>query len=300
MNDGTVSIFDGNGDGTFQPAVNVFVGVGIDAIVAGNFNGDGTTDLAVANYDTGTVTILTPEGNDTWSVGTPIAVGANPWYITAGDFRGNSEADIATAGFGSGVSVLLNNGDGTFQSAVNYMPGAYLTGIVAADMNGDGKVDLVVSDYGNNAAGVLLGNGDGTFQSVQEFAAGSGPNGIAVADLLGRGKLDIVVANQNSNSTSVLLNTGLQAVANQPMSDTVASFTDANALATPDQFTATITWGDNTDPDTGTVIADPQGGFDVLGGHTYSAPGIYMVTITITDEGGSTVEVTNTVYVTMM
>jgi hypothetical protein len=116
MNDGTVSIFEGNGDGTFQSAQSVFVGQGIDAIVAGDFNGDGSTELAVANYNAGTVTILTPQTDGSWSVGTPIAVGANPWYITAGDFTGTGNADIATAGFGSGVSVLLNNGDGTFQS----------------------------------------------------------------------------------------------------------------------------------------------------------------------------------------
>ncbi len=132
--DGTLSIFYGNGNGTFQSPLSVYVGVGIDAVVAGQFDDNGTTDLAVANYNTGTVSIVSPGPAGTWVVGAPISVGANPFYITTGSFTSSGLADLATAGFGSGVSVLLNNGSGAFQPAVTYAAGTYLTAIVAPDV----------------------------------------------------------------------------------------------------------------------------------------------------------------------
>jgi hypothetical protein len=104
--------------------------------------------------------------------------------------------------------VLLNNGDGTFQPAVNYLPSGAGVLFVAntVDLNSDGVPDLVAitADESANVA-VLLGNGDGTFQSAPGYAVAQNPNSIAMADFNGDGIPDLVVANNGSGNISVLL-----------------------------------------------------------------------------------------------
>ena len=92
------------------------------------------------------------------------------------------------------VSVLLGNGDGTFQAKQVLRHGNQPMSVAVADFNGDGKSDLVTADYGDNTASVLLGNGNGTFQAKQSFGTGSEPCSVAVADFNGDGKSDLVTA----------------------------------------------------------------------------------------------------------
>src|SRR6185369_12175044 len=100
--------------------------------------------------------------------------------------------------FGNNVSVCLGKGDGTFQPAVSYPSGTNSYSVTAADLNGDGKLDLVVANNGSAVAGdgsvaVLLGKGDGTFQPAQYYFAGSDPVFVTAGDLNGDGKLDLAV-----------------------------------------------------------------------------------------------------------
>ena len=84
----------------------------------------------------------------------------------AGDFNGDGRTDLAVANYDSNdVSVLLGNGDGTFQNQVTYAVGTGPDALVAGDFTGDGRTDLAVANYGSNDVSVLLGNGDGTFQN---------------------------------------------------------------------------------------------------------------------------------------
>ena len=93
--------------------------------------------------------------------------------VAVGDFNGDGKADLAVANYrSSNVSVLLGNGNGTFQAAVNYGAGTYPHSVAVGDFNGDGKPDLAVANYGSNNVSVLLGNGNGTFQTAVNYARG--------------------------------------------------------------------------------------------------------------------------------
>ena len=108
------------------------------------------------------------------------------------------------------VSVLLGNGDGTFQAQQTFATGYAPVSLALGDVNGDGKPDLAVANDYSGTVSVLLGNGDGTFQgqTQQTFATGGSPESVALADLTGDGKSDLVVANDADNNVSVLLGNG--------------------------------------------------------------------------------------------
>jgi hypothetical protein len=197
-----VSVLLGKGDGTFQPAVKY--GNQRSAIAVGDFDSDGKADLAVA--DASGLSILLGKSDGTFLATGNYAAGIGPSSVAVGDFDDDGRADLIAVNFSSAnVSVLLGHGDGTFQAAVNSSagPGPFSVG----DLNGDGKLDLVVADSYQRVS-VWLGSGDGTFQSPVNFSAGVFPVSVAMGDFNGDGASDLVVANGNgSSSVSVLLNT---------------------------------------------------------------------------------------------
>ena len=105
------------------------------------------------------------------------------------------------------LSILLGNGDGTFQTHVDYPAGTLPLGVLGADLNGDGKLDLVTANFTSNNVSVLLGSGDGTFQRHVDFGAGSGPAQLAIGDFNADGRLDIATANNLDDTVSVLSQT---------------------------------------------------------------------------------------------
>ena len=166
---GSATVLLGRGDGSFNPSFNYSAGVASVSGVVGDFNGDGTQDLAVANLGS--------------------------YY--QGSFTNSS------------VSVLLGKGDGIFQAAVNYDAGAAPVSLAVADFNGDGKPDLAVANYNSTNVSVLLGQGDGTFQSPVSFRTGQipqySPGSLALGDFDGDGRVDLAVA--VGSGVSILLNT---------------------------------------------------------------------------------------------
>lgn len=158
-----VSILLGKGDGTFTPANGspITVAGGPQAIIAGDFNGDGKLDLAITDGVSNTVTILLGNGDGTFTpaAGSPIAVGNAPNAIVAADFLNNGKLDLAVTNFNDNtITILLGNGDGTFTASSN-SPIAVGNGpysIAVADFNGDGKLDLAVANVNDNTVSILL------------------------------------------------------------------------------------------------------------------------------------------------
>lgn len=209
----TDSVLLGNGDGTFQSQTTVTVGES-HQVVIGDLNGDGKLDLVNANSNSGTVSVSLGNGDGTFQPRTTYAVepglpGYGPIAVVIGDVNGDGKPDLVTADYSvNAVSVLLGNGNGTFQPATSYATGGQSGAVTVADLNGDGKLDIVEFSYSNSVS-VLLGNGDGTFQPQTTYSVFAGdfqPNSVQVADVNGDGKPDIVTA--GGNTASVLLGNG--------------------------------------------------------------------------------------------
>src|SRR5262249_11830860 len=124
----------------------------------------------------------------------------------------DGKLDLALAAAGNPtVSVLLGNGDGTFQAHTEYPTGPGPLALAVGDFNRDGKLDVVTANNSSNGSGtisVLLGSGDGPFQPHVDYAAGMGPWSVAVGDFNKDGKLDLVVANYVDWTVSVFLGNG--------------------------------------------------------------------------------------------
>jgi hypothetical protein len=177
------SLYFGNGDGTFQPGVNLNVGKKSSFVAAADLNGDGNLDLVMVT-EGNTVTSMLGDGAGGFTLVGTFNVGApGLTKFTVGDLNGDGIPDLvlpdAVGGNTNGVSVMLGNGDGTFKPAVRYTLGSgYPYAAAIGDLNGDGFADLVTSDALYGQVKRLLGNGDGTFQGRVSYGASGSPTDV--------------------------------------------------------------------------------------------------------------------------
>ena len=153
-------------------------------------------------------------GTGSFGTATQFTTGLKPREVIAGDVNGDGILDLVTAddipgyGIAGSVSVLLGNGNGTFQTKVPYAVGNSPFDVDLADFDGNGSLDIAVVEAGTSTVSVLLNNGNGTFAAPVSAVTGSSPLKMALGDLNGDGNVDIVTVDATPDAISVLLGNG--------------------------------------------------------------------------------------------
>jgi autotransporter-associated beta strand protein len=196
-----------------QPAIAVTVLNNVPArphfVTTGDINGDTRQDLVVALEGNFGIDIFLQNADGSFAAPVNLATASDAFHterVAVADLNGDSRADLAYVNyFDHDVSVRLQNPNGTFQAAVNYSAQFSPSSIVAADLTGDNRPELIVA---SSVVNVLVNNGNGTFQAAQQYPAGSCPISVAVALLNADSNLDVITANQCTGDASVLLGNG--------------------------------------------------------------------------------------------
>lgn len=215
--------------GEVEPSAQYSVGPTAEQVIAADFNGDGASDLAVSNFGSlstsagGDVQIFLGHGDGTFTAGATVNAGANPVPLAAADFNNDGKLDLVAGNVNQNdISVMLGKGDGTFQPPVTIavpppavcpegIGGCFVSSLVVADFNGDGKADIAVGLHSSGTVSLLLGNGDGTFKSAVSYPAGLGGGPVTyltAADLNSDGKLDLIASDPNADGFSFLFGNG--------------------------------------------------------------------------------------------
>ncbi len=219
QDDGTVTVFLGNGDGTFgdgkgtvvsRSSVHVpyTVGDGPVSLAVGDFNADGILDIAVANSGkgsdgnaigsgSGSVSILFGKGDGTFGTAkTRLAGTINPTSIAAGP-----GGDLVISETNGMATVLKNNGSGIFSLGKSFTVGASPAGILAQDVTDDRRPDIVTANSSDNTISLLTGKAAGGFNLPVDFSAGVNPVALAAHDFNGDGATDLAVADSGGGVT---------------------------------------------------------------------------------------------------
>jgi uncharacterized protein (TIGR03437 family) len=213
---GGATVLLGKGDTTFSTPRQLLTASGssnlpaINGVAVADMNQDGKPDVVLANNSARSIHVLPGRGDGTFSAAITAATALPPNAVTTGDFNGDGRLDIAAAtsesrsSATSTISVFLGNSTGGYSSPVNLVAGIVLTQLIAADVNGDGKLDLLAADYGtytNNGpekGGLLLltGKGDGTFNPPVNLVPNLQASRAVYTDVNGDGVPDLLVTGE--------------------------------------------------------------------------------------------------------
>jgi uncharacterized repeat protein (TIGR01451 family) len=208
-----VHVFSNFSNGSFLSATQLSDILSTDpkGVAIGDFNGDGKNDIAVVHgtdvNSNGTVKVFFNNGDGTFSLnGTyPACIGAD--RIVAADFFKTGRHSLAVTCSNNppgSVALLINSGSGTFANPLSFTVENNPVSIAAADVNGDGLIDLVVGNYDSKSVSVLIKKASGTFNQAVSYPVNTNPYNLIAADIDGDGYPDIV--SNTIGATSVLLN----------------------------------------------------------------------------------------------
>jgi hypothetical protein len=211
---GTATVCLNNGSGTFTKSSNVSVDTKPSVVVLGDIDSDGDLDLLTGSYGGG-VSVRLNDGSGTFSGTRYVATGSYPFGLTLGDVDGDGDLDLAaTNSLASTVQVRLNNGSGIFGGGQSVDVGLGFNhesepyGVVLADMDADGDLDLFSANSKDGAVAVRLNNGKGTFSgsTSQYVSVGYNPTRVVMADVDGDRDLDMLVGNHFETTLSIIYN----------------------------------------------------------------------------------------------
>lgn len=240
-NNVSILLQDPANPGQFLAAQNTAVGMGPSALVTGDFNRDGQADFATANQSAGTVSLLLADHNNPGQflapVTTTLAAGLNA--MTTGDINRDGQLDIVVIdGSADSATVLLNSQAADcgldFGGSLAVPTGANPSAVITADVDGDGRPDLVVANGNDNTLSLLAGSGHGAFTATGLLSTGNGPGAVSKADLNGDGRDDFLVTNVNSNSLTILNQTSPgqfqsgATISSSSLGSAVAGFVDSD------------------------------------------------------------------------
>jgi uncharacterized protein (TIGR03437 family) len=272
--DNSVTILLGTAAGGFTRAADIRVGASPSALAAADFDSDGNRDLAVVNQDDGSVTILMGDGTGAFKKLSTVPTGKSPDFIATGDFNGDAIPDLAVVNRGgNSIAILLGIKGGfvpnaTAFTAVQGSPfsvGNSPSAAAIGDFNGDGKLDIAVTNELDNTVTVLLANTASSFTpaTASPFLVGSNPSFIVTSDFNGDGFLDLAVANLNSNNVTLLLGNGSGRFAPSP-SGPLATGHQPFAIALGDfngDFIADLAIANYSDSNVTVLLGNGAGGF---------------------------------------
>jgi len=337
---GYVNVLLGQGNGTFAPATTSLLNTSqkgdtpLRSVALADFNGDGNLDIAALS-EASSVFVLLGNGDGTVRAPTHFATGLNSYSLAVGDVNGDGKLDLVTTNTDysavNGVSVLLGNGDGTFQGPINtslpslpgLVPGQPTVSqtpwaVAVGDLNGDGKLDLAVTTnslytvitgsgfYGNyygyalkGNVNVLLGHGDGTFTDAQIAPAnGAYPYFLTAGNFNSDALPDLEVTDPHANTVSVLLNAADWPTSGQASRFAVSGFPSSTTAGVAGSFTVTAknTNGTTATGYTGTVHFTSSDGQAVLpANYTFTAAdhGTHTFSATLLTAGTQSVTATD-------
>jgi hypothetical protein len=214
---GSVTVLPGNGDGTFNAPIRSYLGYNTPGIALADFNGDGILDVAQTRNGNASIAIGFGNNSGRFTFAGAYYAGAYPWRVVAADMNGDGAPDLVTANLVYGindVNILLNNGNGSFGSAVGYFNNRtndYTYGLAVGDVNGDGAPDVVTTKWYGGSVSVRLNRGAGTLDAATAYSTGGTyVRSVTMGDVDGDGQLDLAVANHFPfrSSASVLHGNG--------------------------------------------------------------------------------------------
>ena len=198
----SVVVFLAKGNGTFRTAQRFATGSKASSLAVGDLNADGRLDVVTAHFESNDVAILLGNGDGTSHAAQPLTAEGKATSVAIADVNDDGRLDVVASinnvsnsqVFPGDVAVWLGNGNGTFRAAQRFAVGLSPESVAVADVNGDGRLDVVTANDRSDDVSELLGNGDGTFRAAQHFATGGSPASVAIADVNGDERPDIVTA----------------------------------------------------------------------------------------------------------